>query len=460
MSVNESEMETRIIMRRDSWYVRLGVLSVAGLLAFGPSDNIAGAVTANIAISQKNVIDHNVVYYSTKTTDEEDMDIQSAITPSIAAISADTTTGSALTATPSLTADNTQASTAPADGTQQNVQASAVPADGTQQNVQASAAPADGTQQGVQASVAPADGTQQNVQASAAPDQEPQKVSKQFQKLAISIAKDFVYVRKSASTGCKAIGKLHRGSAGTILGKKGAWVKISSGSLKGYVKKEYLATGADAEKLAEKYGTKYAVLKKGTSVLNVREEKNTSSDIVTQLPEGKRYTVKSENADWCKVKVKGKSGYVAKEYVHTKYSFKEAKSLKKKTKETVRSYASENKAESLISYAKQFIGNKYVWGGTSLTNGTDCSGFTLRVFQKFGYSLPRTSAEQAGCGSSVKLSELKPGDLVFYKRGGRVHHVAIYIGGGQIVHAAGAKWGIITSNMNYSRVSHARRILK
>ena len=433
-------------MRRDSWYVRLGVLSAAGLLAFGPSDNIAGAVTANIAISQKNVIDQNVFYDSTKTTDEEDMNIQSAITASIAAISVDTTTGSALTATPSLTADNTQASTAPADG--------------TQQNVQASAAPADGTQQGVQASVAPADGTQQNVQASAAPDQEPQKVSKQFQKLAISIAKDFVYVRKSASTGCKAIGKLHRGSAGTILGKKGAWVKISSGSLKGYVKKEYLATGADAEKLAEKYGTKYAVLKKGTSVLNVREEKNTSSDIVTQLPEGKRYTVKSENADWCKVKVKGKSGYVAKEYVHTKYGFKEAKSLKKKTKETVRSYASENKAESLISYAKQFIGNKYVWGGTSLTNGTDCSGFTLRVFQKFGYSLPRTSAEQAGCGSSVKLSELKPGDLVFYKRGGRVHHVAIYIGGGQIVHAAGAKWGIITSNMNYSRVSHARRILK
>lgn len=433
-------------MRRDSWYVRLGVLSAAGLLAFGPSDNIAGAVTANIAISQKNVIDQNVFYDSTKTTDEEDMDIQSAITASIAAISVDTTTGSALTATPSLTADNTQASTAPADG--------------TQQNVQTSAAPADGTQQGVQASVAPADGTQQNVQASAAPDQKPQKVSKQFQKLAISIAKDFVYVRKSASTGCKAIGKLHRGSAGTILGKKGAWVKISSGSLKGYVKKEYLATGADAEKLAEKYGTKYAVLKKGTSVLNVREEKNTSSDIVTQLPEGKRYTVKSENADWCKVKVKGKSGYVAKEYVHTKYGFKEAKSLKKKTKETVRSYASENKAESLISYAKQFIGNKYVWGGTSLTNGTDCSGFTLRVFQKFGYSLPRTSAEQAGCGSSVKLSELKPGDLVFYKRGGRVHHVAIYIGGGQIVHAAGAKWGIITSNMNYSRVSHARRILK
>ena len=419
-------------MRRDSWYVRLGVLSAAGLLAFGPSDNIAGAVTANIAISQKNVIDQNVFYDSTKTTDEEDMNIQSAITASIAAISVDTTTGSALTATPSLKADNTQASTAPADGTQQNVQASAVTADGTQQNVQASAAP----------------------------DQKPQKVSKQFQKLAISIAKDFVYVRKSASTGCKAIGKLHRGSAGTILGKKGAWVKISSGSLKGYVKKEYLATGADAEKLAEKYGTKYAVLKKGTSVLNVREEKNTSSDIVTQLPEGKRYTVKSENADWCKVKVKGKSGYVAKEYVHTKYSFKEAKSLTKKIKETVRSYASENKAESLISYAKQFIGNKYVWGGTSLTNGTDCSGFTLRVFQKFGYSLPRTSAEQAGCGSSVKLSELKPGDLVFYKRGGRVHHVAIYIGGGQIVHAAGAKWGIITSNMNYSRVSHARRILK
>jgi len=140
-------------MRRDSWYVRLGVLSAAGLLAFGPSDNIAGAVTANIAISQKNVIDQNVFYDSTKTTDEEDMNIQSAITASIAAISVDTTTGSALTATPSLTADNTQASAAPADGTQQNVQTSAAPA------------------AGAQASVAPADGTQQNVQASAAPDQ-------------------------------------------------------------------------------------------------------------------------------------------------------------------------------------------------------------------------------------------------------------------------------------------------
>ena len=434
MSVNESEMETRIIMRRDSWYVRLGVLSAAGLLAFGLSDNIAGAVTTNIVMSQKNVIDQNVFYDSTKTTDEEDMDIQSAITASIAAISVDTTTGSALTATPSLTADNTQAS--------------AVPADGTQQNVQASTAPADGTQQGVQASTAPAGGIQQNVQASAATDQKPQKVSKQFQKLAISIAKDFVYVRKSASTGCKAIGKLHRGSAGTILGKKGAWVKISSGSLKGYVKKEYIATGADAEKLAEKYGTKYAVLKKGTSVLNVREEKNTSSDIVTQLPEGKRYTVKSENADWCKVKVKGKSGYIAKEDVHTKYSFKEAKSLKKKTKETVRSYASENKAESLISYAKQFIGNKYVWGGTSLTNGTDCSGFTLRVFQKFGYSLPRVAAAQCDASTKKDISQIEPGDLVFYGNG-YIDHVALYIGDGKIIHASNAATGIKISDYDY-----------
>lgn len=417
-------------MRKDSWYVRLGVLSTAGLLAFGSSDHIAGAVTANPSASQENVIDQDVFYDSTKATDEEDMDIQSAITASIAAISVDTTTGSAVTATSPAIVDNTQAGTNLTGSTEQN------------QNVQTST------------------DTEQNVQASAAPAEKEKKVSKQFQKLAISIAKDFVYVRKSASTDSKAIGKLHRGSAGTILGKKGEWIKLSSGSLKGYVKKKYLATGADAEKLADKYGTKYAVLKKGTSVLNVREEKDTSSDIVTQLPEGKKYTVKSENADWCKVKVKGKSGYVAKEYVHTKYSFKEAKSLKKKTKEKVRSYASENKAESLISYAKQFIGNKYVWGGTSLTHGTDCSGFTLRVFQKFGYSLPRTSAEQAGCGSSVKLSELKPGDLVFYKSGGRVHHVAIYIGGGQIVHAAGAKWGIITSNMNYSKVSHARRILK
>lgn len=389
-------------MRKDSWFIRVGILlGATGLLTFATSDNSCKALSATA--SQQSIIDNDVFI---QDSDEEDIDIHSAIAASIAEA----------TATPTAT---------PASEQTESVDVT----------------------------------DQQTVPEVAAEGQTDSSVSKQFEDLAISIAKDYVYVRKSASTDSKALGKLYRGSAGTILSVKGEWIKLSSGDIEGYVKREYLATGGNAEKLADKYGTKYAFLKTGTITLNVRQEKNTSSGIVAQLPEGKKYEVKSEDDAWCKIKVDGEIGYVSKEYINTRYRFETAESTKTKITQKVTSYSSGSTASSLISYAKQFIGNRYVWGGTSLTNGTDCSGFTLRVFQKFGYSLPRTSAEQANVGRLVSLSNVEPGDLIFYKRNGRVHHVAVYIGGGQIVHAAGRKWGIITSSMNYSSPSHARRIL-
>ena len=105
--------------------------------------------------------------------------------------------------------------------------------------------------------------------------------------------------------------------------------------------------------------------------------------------------------------------------------------------------------DDMVSYALQFVGNPYVYGGTSLTNGTDCSGFTMGIYKNFGMSISRTSREQATDGKSIKSSELKKGDLVFYASGGRINHVAMYIGNGKIVHASNSRTGIIVSNMNY-----------
>ncbi|HIS62364.1 MAG TPA: C40 family peptidase [Candidatus Scybalomonas excrementigallinarum] len=105
--------------------------------------------------------------------------------------------------------------------------------------------------------------------------------------------------------------------------------------------------------------------------------------------------------------------------------------------------------DDMVSYALQFVGNPYVYGGTSLTNGTDCSGFTMGIYKNFGMSISRTSREQATNGKSIKSSELKKGDLVFYASGGRINHVAMYIGNGKIVHASNSRTGIIVSNMNY-----------
>ena len=291
-------------------------------------------------------------------------------------------------------------------------------------------------------------------------------VAKRYRSLALSVAKDYVNVRKSSSTDSKVMGKLHRGSSAKILKVKGDWVKIRSGKVTGYVKKEYVATGARAEKLSTRFGKNYAVVKKGTDTLNVREEKNTKSDIVTQITDGDDAIVQSVSKDWVKIKTdSGKVGYVAKEYVSTTLKFKHAVSAAEKkasdsAKSTSTTQAPSGKGGSaVVKYALQFVGNPYVWGGTSLTGGADCSGFTMRIYEKFGYSLPHSSAAQAGYGRSVSLSNLQPGDLLFYKHGSSIGHVAMYIGGGRIVHAAGKKWGIVTANAFYRTPCCARRIL-
>lgn len=112
--------------------------------------------------------------------------------------------------------------------------------------------------------------------------------------------------------------------------------------------------------------------------------------------------------------------------------------------------------EDIVEFALQFVGNRYVYGGTSLTNGTDCSGFVMRVYENFGYSLPRSSYYQRGAGVKVSAEDIQPGDIVCYSG-----HVAIYIGDGKIVHASNARDGIkITNDYTYRKVLSIRRIIE
>lgn len=361
-------------------------------------------------------------------------------------------------------ADGTNAEAVTVSATEQNAGTTSVAAAGTNAETVAETNTAESADVTGTANAA---GEADPVEQTAQPEK---KVSSKFKNTGISIAKDYVNIRKAPNTNSKIKGKLYRGSAAKIVKTKGKWVKIISGSVSGYIRKDYLAIGAKAEKVADKFGKTYAVVKKGTDTLNVRKKKSTEAGIVKQIGDGDSYVVKSEGSEWVKIKLSGsETGYVSKDYVSTKFRFNKAVSIKEEqaaqesgsasggTASGGSSYSS--RGAGVASYALQFIGNPYVWGGSSLTNGADCSGFTMSVYAHFGYGLPHSSASQAGCGRAISLSELQPGDLVFYRHGGSIGHVAMYIGGGRVVHAQCKRTGITTSSVNYRTPACARRII-
>lgn len=131
----------------------------------------------------------------------------------------------------------------------------------------------------------------------------------------------------------------------------------------------------------------------------------------------------------------------------------------KKVEQTNNVSFNKDTATNLVNYAKQFVGNPYKYGGTSLTNGVDCSGFTMKIYEKYGYKLPHSAASQASYGSYVSLNNLQQGDLIFYGYNGSISHVAIYIGNSKIVHAATSKSGIKIANYDIMPIITARRIL-
>ena len=249
------------------------------------------------------------------------------------------------------------------------------------------------------------------------------------------------------------VGKLPANAGCEILSVEGDWLKISSGKVEGYVVSEYILQGDDAYEAA----TKIAALM-GTALgsgINVRTEPNTECSVMFQMPTGEEIEVLEEMGEWTKVSVDDEEGYVFSEYLDVEMKLPSAMTL---TEARFGKGVTDVRAD-LCSYACSFVGNRYVWGGTSLTKGTDCSGFTMQIFKKYGVNLPRTARYQVNEGQSASYSEALPGDLVFYHNGRYVHHVAIYIGNGQIVHAASTRQGIRISNATYQKIYKIKRFL-
>ena len=274
-----------------------------------------------------------------------------------------------------------------------------------------------------------------------------------YTNLGIANVDSYLNVRTEGTESSKMVGKMPKNAGCEILETVNGWCKIRSGEVSGYVKAEYLLTGDAAVAKAQEFLTETATAK--TSNLNVRKEPNTNSSVLIQIGEGEKLEVLEQLDGWVKVSVDSDEGYVAADYVSVGKELPTAVTLK----ELYYGNGVSQTRIDMVEYAKQFLGNPYVWGGTSLTKGTDCSGFTMSIYKHFGVSLPHSSRAQANYGTKVSLSEAKPGDLVFYSSGGSINHVAMYIGNGQVIHASTKKTGIKISNVSYRSVKTVRRIL-
>ena len=311
-----------------------------------------------------------------------------------------------------------------------------------------------------------------------------------FKSLVIAQVNDYVNVRSIPSEDGEILGKLYDKSVGEFIEEDNGWYKITSGSVTGYVKAEYCVTGDDAVALAKEVGNRIATVT--TTTLKVREEPSLDATVLGLVPIQDQLLVTEELDNWVKVNIEEGDGYVSLDYVTLSTEFVKAESkeeeearlakeeaerkaaleaarkAEEKNRKATQSASSSTTSESTVvyatggselgqsvaSYACQFVGNPYVYGGTSLTNGADCSGFVMSVYANFGVSLPHSSSGDRSVGTAVDgLANAQPGDIICYSG-----HVAIYIGNGQIVHASTAKTGIKISDVNYRTPLGIRRI--
>lgn len=285
--------------------------------------------------------------------------------------------------------------------------------------------------------------------------------------LLISKVTDYLNVRKTPADegNNNIIGKLPGKAAADILGQEGDWYKIKSGSITGYVSAnpDYVATGQEAMDLAMNTATLMAIV--NTDRLNVRKEPSTDSGVWTQISKEERYPVVSQLDGWVQIELDAgdmedsDAAYISTRdnNVEVRYALDEA--IKFSPLEEIANQQASRRAQ-IVNFALRYVGNPYVWGGTSLTKGADCSGFVQSVMKNFGISLPRVSRDQSKSGRAVTSSQMRPGDLIFYANSsGTVNHVAMYIGNGQIVHAASRRSGIRISTWNYRTPYRIRNVI-
>ena len=264
-----------------------------------------------------------------------------------------------------------------------------------------------------------------------------------YTNLGIAQVDSSLNVREQPDTNSDIVGKMQNDAGCEILEDDGEWLKIESGQVTGYVKAEYIITGEAAVAKAQEVMKTIATVT--TQTLNVRAEMNTDCTKLALMPEGEELEVLNQYDGWVEVDLDGDVGYASTDYVEISQQLPKAQTM---TELKYGQGVSDTRV-SLVAYATQFVGNPYVWGGTSLTRGADCSGFVLSVYANYGVYLPHSSRAQAGCGTRISASEAQPGDLFFYGSGKGINHVAIYIGNGQIVHASSPSTGIKISNAYY-----------
>lgn len=275
-----------------------------------------------------------------------------------------------------------------------------------------------------------------------------------YTNLGIAHVDNNLNIREEASETSKLVGKLPKDSACEIVSTEGDWAYIESGKVKGYVSLEFLYTGEEAVIKAKEVASMIATV--DTETLKVREEPNTECAVVTLVPFGEELEAEQiMDNGWVQILVDDDTCFVSGDYVKVEEKLATAVTLT----ELMFGNGVSDVRVSLCQFAKQYVGNPYVWGGTSLTKGADCSGFVLSVFKNFGISLPHHAASQANCGKTITVAEMQPGDLIFYSKNGSINHVAIYIGNGQVIHASSPKTGIKISNYNYRTPAKVVRIL-
>lgn len=248
--------------------------------------------------------------------------------------------------------------------------------------------------------------------------------------MAFADVETFLYIRSEPTTESEWVGKLYPDDAAKIMGPVDEWTKVQSGNVTGYVYSKYITVGKKAEEKAQKIVKKK---QKKKHEEQETEQKNPEKEEVLEKPEQIFEYAESKEEEEARLE-------------------KEAEEARKKAEKEAKEKAGSGQA--VVDYACQFIGNPYVWGGTSLTNGADCSGFVQSVYKHFGVSLPRTSGQMRGAGTGVSYSEAIPGDVICYDG-----HVGIYMGDGQIVNAINSSKGIGVLSATYTNIITVRRIL-